>query len=107
MARGFRNPACKRRRVRDQARERLARFGDRVRFIVASMEEPPNVGLPVGVLTNACGSAHHFNVTSPRRFYRVAARLQAQGPTGNTGSHPAHARNGTVGCALSGRVRRP
>jgi ubiquinone/menaquinone biosynthesis C-methylase UbiE len=67
--------------MHDQASERLARFGARVRFIVASMEELPDVGLPVGevdVLTNA-RVAHHFDVTALRRFYRDAARLLAPG----------------------------
>ena len=90
--------------MQDQARERLARYGDRVRFIVASMEDLPDLGLPVGevgVLTNA-RVAHHFDVTALQRFYRDSARLLAPGGWLATLDHirPAPGWNGRLRAVL-------
>jgi SAM-dependent methyltransferase len=62
------------------ARERLARFGDRVEFQIADMTELSSGAIPPGadVITTS-RAAHHLDAAGLAGFYRQAASLLAPG----------------------------
>jgi len=64
----------------ESARERLARFGDRVEFVLADMAELTKAGVPgdADVLTTSRAS-HHLDREELHGFYREAASLVRPG----------------------------
>jgi SAM-dependent methyltransferase len=64
----------------ETAKSRLARHGDRVRYIVGDMNELASLDLPAGVdvLTNS-RVAHHFQLPELRAFYAAGYGLLAPG----------------------------
>lgn len=64
----------------DEARQRLAPYGDRVRFVPGDMTELANVGLPSPVdVVVTSRAAHHLDRDELAAFYRAAADLLAPG----------------------------
>lgn len=64
----------------DQARERLGRFGDRVRFRLGDMTDLRAAGLPTGADAVVTSRAlHHLNRNGLASFYREAAGYLAPG----------------------------
>lgn len=66
--------------MHDEARQRLARFGDRVEFVLADMTDLPGAGLPseIDVVTTSRAS-HHLDRQALHAFYADAASLLAPG----------------------------
>jgi SAM-dependent methyltransferase len=67
--------------MREQARERLARFGERVDYRLGDMVEPAAAGLAAGAADVVLSSraSHHLAGAELRAFYRSAAALLAPG----------------------------
>ncbi|MBO0822554.1 MAG: class I SAM-dependent methyltransferase [Actinobacteria bacterium] len=58
----------------ETARERLARFGDRVDFILADMNHLADADLPSGVdVVTSSRASHHLNPVALVAFYRAAS----------------------------------
>jgi SAM-dependent methyltransferase len=59
----------------DLARERLARFGDRVEYVLADMTALDGAGLPDGAdIITTSRAAHHLDAGTLTAFYTAAAR---------------------------------
>ena len=57
------------------ARERLARFDDRVSYVLGDVEDLPSLGLEGTQLIVSSRAIHHFSHDSIRRLYRAAYDL--------------------------------
>ena len=57
------------------ARERLARFGDRVSYVLGDVEDLPSLGLDRSQLIVSSRAIHHFSHESIRRLYAAAYEL--------------------------------
>lgn len=66
--------------MRDEARQRLARFGDRVEFVLADMTDLRGGALPTGIdVVTTSRASHHLDREALRAFYADAAALLAPG----------------------------
>jgi trans-aconitate methyltransferase len=65
--------------MEEQARERLAGFGDRVEYRLVDMTELDAAGLPAVDVLLTSRATHHLEVDELRRFYGSAASLVVSG----------------------------
>lgn len=66
--------------MQEEATRRLARFGDRVEFILADMTDLRGGGLPAGVdVVTTSRASHHLDRDTLHAFYTEAASLLAPG----------------------------
>jgi trans-aconitate methyltransferase len=65
--------------MEEQARERLAPFGDRVEFRIVDMTALDAAGLPEVDVLLSSRATHHLEPVELRRFYRAAAALVVSG----------------------------
>jgi SAM-dependent methyltransferase len=65
--------------MRDLAGERLARFGDRVRYVLADVERIEDAGLEQADVITSSRVLHHFPPESLQRVYRDAFATLAPG----------------------------
>ena len=65
--------------MRDIARERLARFGDRVRFVLADVERPDELDVGAAEVVTTSRVLHHFSSESLRLVYRAAHEMLRPG----------------------------
>jgi SAM-dependent methyltransferase len=63
----------------EQAVPRLARFGDRIEYLLRDLEEITEVDVPQCEVVVSSRVLHHFSPESLRRFYRTAHELVAPG----------------------------
>jgi SAM-dependent methyltransferase len=65
--------------MRDLARERLARLGDRVRYVLGDVERVDELGLGAADVITTSRVLHHFSPESLLRIYRAAHELLRPG----------------------------
>ena len=61
------------------AHERLARFGDRIAYVLGDIENLPGLGLDAAQLIVSSRAIHHFSHDSIRTLYRAAHALLPDG----------------------------